>query len=58
MQSNLVSIITPSYNCAQFVEETIRSVQAQTYSNWEVAFVVGDIMVSAPYSFSITEIYL
>lgn len=36
--SDLVSIITPSYNCAQFVEEMIRSVQAQTYSNWELLF--------------------
>lgn len=28
----------PSYNCARFVEETIRSVQAQTYQNWEIIF--------------------
>ena len=34
----LVSIIMPSYNCGQFVEETIRSVQAQTYENWEIIF--------------------
>lgn len=32
----LVSIITPNYNCARFVGETIESVQAQTYSNWEL----------------------
>ena len=36
---DLVSIIMPSYNCGQFVEETIRSVQAQTYQNWEIIFV-------------------
>lgn len=37
MQCNtLVSIITPTYNCAKFIEETIRSVQAQTYTNWEM----------------------
>ncbi len=36
--SELVSIIMPSYNCGQFVEETIRSVQAQTYKNWELIF--------------------
>lgn len=35
----LVSIIMPSYNCGQFVEATIRSVQAQTYQNWEIIFV-------------------
>ena len=35
----LVSIIMPSYNCGQFVEESIHSVQAQTYLNWELVFV-------------------
>lgn len=35
----LVSIIMPSYNCGEYVEETIRSVQAQTYKNWELIFV-------------------
>lgn len=32
----LVSIITPSWACAGFIGETIRSVQAQTYQNWEL----------------------
>lgn len=32
----LISIITPTWNCAQFICETIRSVQAQTYQNWEL----------------------
>lgn len=35
---DLVSIIMPSYNCGKYVEETIRSVQAQTYTNWEIIF--------------------
>ena len=39
MNRELVSIIMPSYNCGKFVEETIRSVQAQTYQNWEIIFV-------------------
>ena len=36
---DLVSIIMPSYNCGEFVNETIRSVQAQTYQNWEIVFI-------------------
>ncbi len=32
----LVSIITPSWACGKFIGETIRSVQAQTYQNWEL----------------------
>ncbi len=31
----LVSIITPSYNAAKYIEETIKSVQNQTFTNWE-----------------------
>lgn len=38
MSPDLVSIIMPSFNCGQFVEKTIRSVQAQTYQNWEIIF--------------------
>ena len=37
--SDLVSVIMPSYNCGKYVEKTIRSVQAQTYKNWEIIFV-------------------
>ena len=32
----LVSIITPTWNCARFICETIQSVQSQTYQNWEM----------------------
>lgn len=35
----LVSIIMPSYNTAQFISETIHSVLNQTYSNWELIIV-------------------
>lgn len=34
----LVSIITPSWNCGKFVAETIQSILAQTYTNWELLF--------------------
>ena len=36
MKKKLVSIITASYNAEQFIAETIESVQAQTYQNWEM----------------------
>lgn len=32
----LVSIITPSYNCAEFIKETIESIISQSYTNWEL----------------------
>ena len=32
----LVSIITPTWACANFIAETIQSIQAQTYQNWEL----------------------
>ncbi len=35
----LVSIVTPAYKAARFVADTIRSVQAQTYTNWEMIVV-------------------
>lgn len=38
-ESELVSIIMPSYNTAQYIAESIRSIQAQTYMNWELIIV-------------------
>lgn len=35
----LISIITPTYNCGKFIGETIKSVQLQTYQNWEMIIV-------------------
>lgn len=35
----LVSIITPTYNCAQYIGETIDSVISQTYIYWEMIIV-------------------
>lgn len=39
MQSHKVSIITPLYNSESFIAETIQSVIAQTYTNWEMLIV-------------------
>ena len=39
MNNNLVSIIMPSYNTGRFISETINSVLAQTYQNWELIIV-------------------
>lgn len=36
---SLVSVITPSYNSSPFIKETIESVQAQSYANWEMIIV-------------------
>ncbi len=37
--SELVSIITPSYNTGNFVASTIQSVLDQTYQNWEMLII-------------------
>lgn len=36
---DLVSIITPAYNAAEYISETIESVLEQTYPNWEMLIV-------------------
>ena len=37
--NDLVSIIMPSYNTGRFIKETIESILAQTYPNWELIIV-------------------
>lgn len=39
MIKGLVSVIMPTYNCGRFITETIESIQAQTYENWEIVIV-------------------
>ena len=35
----LVSIVVPVYNAEKFIRDTIKSVQNQTYQNWEMILV-------------------
>ena len=41
MKEGLVSIITPCYNGAKYITETIESVLGQTYQEWEM-FIIDD----------------
>ena len=39
IENPLVTIITPVYNAEKFLDETIKSVLSQTYTNWEMILV-------------------
>ena len=45
----IVSIITPAYNAAPFLEETVKSVQAQSFPDWEM-IIVDDCSTDNTYS--------
>lgn len=49
---NLVSIITPNYNCARFISQTIESVLAQTYTDWEM-LIVDDCSTDGSYEIAL-----
>lgn len=48
MNNELVSIITPMYNGERFVDQTIKSVLAQTYPYWEMLIVDDGSKDSSP----------
>lgn len=39
MEKHLISIITPIYNSAQYIEETLDTVLQQTYTHWEMILI-------------------
>ena len=49
---NLVSIITPNYNCAASIARTIESVIAQTYKEWEM-LIVDDCSTDGSYEIAL-----
>lgn len=51
-KQNLISIITPNFNCERFIAQTIESVIMQTYSNWEM-IIVDDCSTDKSYEIAL-----
>lgn len=49
---SLVSVITPAYNASSYLADTIRSVQSQTYTDWEM-IIVDDCSKDDTYSIAL-----
>ncbi len=42
MSSPLISIVMPAYRCKDTIAESVESVLAQTYENWELVISIDD----------------
>lgn len=51
----LVSVVMPTYNCGAYIEESVKSVLAQTVSDWEIR-IVDDC--STDHTYEVLEPYL
>ncbi len=50
MKKELVSIITPCYNSSLYIEETIKSIKNQNYTNWELLITEQKKILESNYS--------
>ena len=51
-KSNLVSIIMPNFNCGVYISQSIESVLAQTYTDWEL-LIVDDCSTDESYEIAL-----
>lgn len=51
-EKDLVSIVTPNFNCVHFIAQTIESVLSQTYKNWEM-LIIDDCSTDGSYEIAL-----